>query len=132
MDELMLSSVDYARSRGLSLRQVQRYLADGRLPGALKHGGAWMIPATSAPTSHDVVAVAAPTSYDGAGVVATSYDLSPPVPGRLGVDLLTLEEVADGLRTSVGAVRRMAADGLLEVRPYGPRGAHRVLVRSGR
>jgi hypothetical protein len=121
MDELMLSSADYARARGLSLRQVQRYLADRRLPGAFKHGGAWMIPATSEPTSHDVVAVAASTN--SAEVLPVIFDPGPTL-GRL----VELDAAAAELGTTVGGVRRLGAAGLLTVGRFGPRGSLRVWI----
>jgi hypothetical protein len=116
----MLTAKAYASAADLSLRQVQRYLAEQRLPGAAKVAGAWLIPSDARPveaTSYDVVPVSQPgASYD---VVATSSPL-----GALG----TLEEAAELLGTSVGGVRRMAADGLLTVGRYGPRGSLRVYV----
>jgi hypothetical protein len=116
----MQSSTAYAAALGLSLRQVQRYLAEQRLPGATKVAGAWLIPSDARPveaTSYDVVPVSQPgASYD---VAATSSPL-----GALG----TLEDAAELLGTTVGGVRRMAADGLLTVGRYGPRGALRVYV----
>jgi hypothetical protein len=116
----MLSVKAYAAASGLSPRQVQRYLAEQRLPGASKVAGAWLIPSDARPveaTSYDVVPVSHPVaSYD---VAATSSPL-----GALG----TLEDAAQLLGTSVGGVRRMAADGLLVVGRYGPRGSLRVYV----
>jgi len=42
-----LSTQDMAKRWGVSLRQVQRLLAHGRIPGAQKYGRAWMIPANA-------------------------------------------------------------------------------------
>jgi hypothetical protein len=117
----MLSVKSYAEAAGLSPRQVQRYLAEGRLAGATKVAGSWSIPSDARPTeaaSYDVVPVTplAGASYD---VAATSSPL-----GALG----TLEDAAELLGTTVGGVRRMAADGLLVVGRYGPRGSLRVYV----
>jgi hypothetical protein len=117
----MLTVKAYAATANLSPRQVQRYLAEQRLPGAAKVSGAWLIPSDARPveaTSYDVVPATSPAgpSYD---VAATSSPL-----GALG----TLEDAAQLLGTTVGGVRRMAADGLLVVGRYGPRGALRVYV----
>lgn len=120
MNAVLLPVADFATRAGLSVRQVQRYLADGRLPGATKVGGKWLIPADAQPveaTSYDVVP-AYPRDL-------VSYDVAPTSP--LGV-LLALEDAAAALGTTVGGVRRMAADGHLVVGRYGPRGSLRVLV----
>lgn len=40
-----ISAAEAARLWGVSLRQVQRLLHEGRIPGATKYGASWMIPA---------------------------------------------------------------------------------------
>lgn len=118
----------YAHASGLSLRQVQRYLAENRLPGAVKASDGWRIPSGTVPLPHASVATSgdvAPTSrpnLTAVDVATPSYDVSPL--GALG----TLQEAADVLGTTTGGVRRMAADGLLVVGRYGPRGSLRVYV----
>lgn len=42
-----ISAADAARSWGISPRQVQRLLAENRIPGARRHGRAWLIPRTA-------------------------------------------------------------------------------------
>lgn len=110
----MLTVAAYADLRNLSVRQVQRYRADGRLPGAQQDArGAWFIPADVVPTP-------------AAGELVTTSPTSP-TSSPLG-ELGTLEDAAAVLGTTTGGVRRMARDGLLVVGPYGPRGALRVYV----
>ena len=46
-----LSTEDIARNWGVKQRQVQKLLAEGRIPGAIKYGRFWMIPANSAKPS---------------------------------------------------------------------------------
>jgi hypothetical protein len=126
MDELMLTVADYAERADLSARQVQRYLADGRLPGARKIGGKWLIPATARPSSYDVV----PTSQPGgaellaAGAALGVLDSAEPSLGRL----VELDDAAAELGTTVGGVRRLGAAGLLTVGRFGPRGSLRVWI----
>lgn len=109
----------WADARDLSVRQAQVYRKADRLPGAVETPKGWLVPFDVEPlpaTSRDVVPVAASAySHD----VATTSPL-----GALG----TLEDAAQLLGTTVGGVRRMAADGLLMVGRYGPRGALRVYV----
>jgi len=39
-----ISAIEASKKWGVSLRQVQRLLADGRIPRAKKYGRSWMIP----------------------------------------------------------------------------------------
>lgn len=112
----LLTTTAYAAALGKSLRTVQRYLERGQLAGAQLVEGQWLIPADAVPSTDVVVVSQRATSYD---VAPASSPL-----GALG----TLEDAAELLGTSVGGVRRMAADGLLVVGRYGPRGALRVYV----
>jgi hypothetical protein len=122
----------WATAQNLSVRQAQVYRKAGRLPGAVETAKGWLVPFDTTPlppTSHGVAPRAHPaTSHDVApgahpaishDVAATSRAL-----GMLG----TLEDAAHVLGTTVGGVRRMAADGLLVVGRYGPYGALRVYV----
>lgn len=121
MDELMLTVNDYAERADLSPRQVQRYLADGRLPGARKIGGKWLIPATARPSSYDVV----PTSQPAAAGELVSFDFGQE--RSLG-RLVELDVAAAELGTTVGGVRRLGDAGLLTVGRFGPRGSLRVYL----
>jgi len=117
----MLSVKSYAEAAGLSPRQVQRYLAEGRLAGATKVAGSWSIPSDVRPTeatSYDVVPVTPPTG--------TSYDVAAGV--AIPPGLWPLQECAELLGTTVGGVRRLGDAGLLNVGPYGRDGALRVFV----
>jgi hypothetical protein len=125
MEELMLTVNDYAERAALSPRQVQRYLADGRLPGARKIRGKWLVPATSRPSSYDVVA----TSSESAELLPAVFEAEPARP-RLGFELLTLDEAAAELGTTTGGVRRLAAVGRLRIGRFGPCGSLRVLVEA--
>jgi len=120
MDELMLTVNDYAERADLSARQVQRYLADGRLPGARKIGGKWLIPSTARPSSYDVVT----TSQPVAGELVESFLGGGPSLGRL----VELDVAAAELGTTVGGVRRLGDAGLLTVGRFGPRGSLRVYL----
>ena len=122
--EVLLTRPEYGERYGYGERTMQRYLAEGRLPGAVKNEkGAWLIPAdaqVSEPSgSQDVVRQA-------------STGVAPPTPGvRLAAPLgllLPLEDVAAALGTSVGGVRRLADAGHLIVGRFGPRGALRVFL----
>ena len=117
----LVTTKAWAEARGLTPRQAQVYRAQGRLPGAVERPGkGWLVPSDAEPLpamSRDVAPAIVPAhSHD---VAATSSLL-----GVLG----TLEDAAQLLGTTVGGVRRMAADGLLTVGRYGPRGALRVYV----
>ena len=39
-----ISAVKAAEKWGVSLRQAERLLAAGRIPGAIKQGGVWLLP----------------------------------------------------------------------------------------
>jgi hypothetical protein len=107
----------YAAAHGKSERQVQRYVRDGRIPGAVMVDGVRLIPADATPTSSTLTtSTTSPTSE-----VSPTSTL-----GSLG----TLEQAAAILGTSVGGVRRLAADPAspFVVGRFGPRGALRVYV----
>lgn len=127
MTDTLQTAAQYATAQDLSLRQVQRYLADGRLPGAVKLNGTWSIPADSRPTpleSTDVV----PTSYGAQGVLEPFA----PLESSTGVPpgLWALEDVAEMLGTSVGGVRRLvdAVPSVGTIGPFGRDGALRLWV----
>lgn len=116
----------FASHVGISVRQVKRYLAEDRLPGAAKVDGRWLIPTDARPvtvTSRDVTPV---TRRDvSRDVTAMSWDV--PVTSPLGT-LYPLKDAAELLGTTVGGVRRLGRAGHLVVGPYGSDGGLRVFV----
>jgi hypothetical protein len=116
-----VDKADYARIIERSERVVERYLAGGRIPGAIKdERGKWIMPADAQPTSSDVVPLNPPSGPSPIGVLD---QLAAP-----GPRLYTLEEYAEKLGTSVGGVRRLGDAGLITVGPFGFNGALRVFV----
>lgn len=102
----------YAAAHGKSVRQVQRYVREGRLPGVVELDGVTHIPVDVLPPRRADVVATSPTSP--AVPVAPAPGISPL--GALG----TLEDAARLLGTDVGGVRAMARDGLLTIGRYGP------------
>jgi hypothetical protein len=116
-----VSLTDWRESVGASERQVRRWLAAGQIPGAALVGGVWWIPA-DAPRPLPMRPDRSPgTIVRPAPATAVAH--TAPL-GHLG----SLDDAAAVLGTTVGGVRRMAADGLLTVGRYGPRGALRVYL----
>jgi hypothetical protein len=122
--DVMLTRTQYGELYGYKDRTMQRYLADGRIPGAVKdERGQWLIPAgapvSAASASTSVVRQAAALEGPNPPDVRLAYPLGMLVP---------LDEAAAALGTSVGGLRRLAAAGHLELGPWGPNGALRVWV----
>jgi hypothetical protein len=112
----MLTRSQYGALHEIADRTMQRYLAEGRIEGAVKdERGNWSIPSTAR-----VSAAGASTSV----VRQAASDVGPPAPDvRLAYAvpvLLTLDEAARLLGTDRAGVRQLAADGLLQVGPWGP------------
>ena len=122
--EVMLNRKQYGELYAIADRTMQRYLAEGRIEGAVKdERGNWSIPSTArvspAPASTSVVRQAA----SDVGPLTPDVRLAYP----LGA-LLTLDEAAELLGTNVYGVRRLADAGHLVLGPFGPYGRLRVFV----
>lgn len=127
MTLLMLTVDQYAERTGRSVRQIRRYLADGRIPGAVSVAGRWSIPADALP----VPAVVGSDLPEWLGSTDLTREVVPETVVELGPNLgtlVTLEDAAADLGTSVGGVRRLGKDGHLIIGPYGRGGALRVWV----
>jgi hypothetical protein len=103
----MLTLTAYATLIGKSNRTVLRYLDAGLIPGAVKIGREWSIPASALPpvthtTSHDV----SPVTHAPLVTHTTSHDTTP-VPRTIPPGLWELEDVARFYGTSVSRVRLM-------------------------
>lgn len=118
----MLGVKQYAEHVGAGERTVRTWLADGRLPGARKLNGVWMIPADERPTDAAPAAelVAMPHMPQVASVELAGG------PGRLELELaeapafLELDAAARMLGIPVSAIRRQRA--YFELVPFGERG----------
>jgi hypothetical protein len=118
----MLSPAEYAKRHEMGFRTVQRYLPLGRIEGAVQgQDGRWRIPADARVLDASATTVVRQAASE---VVPPAADVRLASIGGL----VPLEDVAQLLGTTVGGVRRMAADGLLVMGRYGPRGALRVYV----
>jgi hypothetical protein len=118
----------YAKARGKSERQVRRWLADDALPGAYKdREGQWRIPATALERRDGDSGALVPR---GAPQTALTAPVTAPDPLDALGHLVALDVAAQRLGTTVGGVRRMADDGLVQVGPWGPRGSLRVHLPS--
>lgn len=114
----MLGVKQYAEHVGAGERTVRTWLADGKLTGARKLNGVWMIPADDRPVESA-----------SAGELATlpqAVRHLPQVPAGLGAELagapafLELELAAHLLGIPVSAVRRHRE--YFELVPFGERG----------
>jgi hypothetical protein len=117
----MLSLERYATLTGRSERQVLRYLAADRLPGAVKINGTWSIPSDAMPVASGDVVVTSPDPEPVSGDVQVMSRELPP-------GLWRLEDVARWWDTCVPGIERLAADGHIIVGPYGWQNALRVWV----
>lgn len=130
--EVLLSLSDWAARHGHGFRSAQRYVTDGRVPGASKdRKGRWQVPADAGVLDVDQAMPRAELEVVGGRTsdVRQADARTPDV--RLGAPLgvlLTLEQAAQLLGTSVGGVRRLADDGLVSVGRWGERGGLRVFV----
>jgi predicted site-specific integrase-resolvase len=119
--DVMLTREQYGELHGIAGRTMQRYLAEGRIPGAVKdERDRWSIPSTaqlSAPQATSVVRQAYPTGVVATSDVRQAYDRWVPV-----------AEYAAGVGTSVYQVRRAIKDGLIKGGNYGPGGTTIVVV----
>ena len=108
----MLTLTAYAEHIGKSTRTVLRYLDAGVVPGAVKIGREWSIPADALPdtdTSRDVSVVTPTRSQLQADTHATSHDVSGVTPGVIPPGLYPLDLIAAAYRTTVGRIRVMGA-----------------------
>jgi hypothetical protein len=123
----MLSPAQYAARHEMGFRTVQRYLPQGRIEGAVQGpDGRWRIPA-------DARVLEAPVGTVVARQAAS--DVLPPAPDVRLASLLGVQvpvaDVAAHYGTTVRAVKRMVADGVLSGGPYGGASGRRwvILVR---
>lgn len=49
-----LTTTEYAHRLGINPSRVRQLLAEGRIPGARKHGRDWLIPADARPTEAEM------------------------------------------------------------------------------
>lgn len=119
-----LSVERYAETHGVSIRSVRRWLSAGELPGAVKTGDVWMIPANAQRVrgaGSAVEHVAQPASAAQTAVQQPAGGLS--LAGQLDAltAYLTLEDAGRLLGISAYAIRQnRQAFGVV---PYGPNGA---------
>lgn len=132
---------EYAKAQKVATRTVERWLAAGRLPEAVKVNDAWLIPSEATPNGQQLRAeraeraAAAPASNLPA--VQTPAALAGLPPGASLADALAslpaflpLEVAALLLGIPETSVRRHAED--LGAVPYGPRGRLVVPARTVR
>jgi hypothetical protein len=120
--DVMLTREQWGELHGYKGRTMQRYLAEGRIPGAVKdERGNWSIPSTAQLTAASSTSVVR-QAYSSE--VAATPDVRPAY-GQL----VPIADFADAVGTSVYQVRRMIADGLLSGGNYGPHGSSVVFWR---
>lgn len=143
----LLTKAQWADQLGVTTKTVDRWLAAGQLPEAVRQGSRWFFPADTqrpaAGTSHDVPGHGG-TSQDVAGrptatatVVAPSQALAPAAATPAVAIGGSLEEFAIMTGCSPTGVRRLFDD--VAARPglpfyvgrYGPHGSLRVIAFPG-
>ena len=119
--DVMLTREQWGELHGYKGRTMQRYLAEGRIPGAVKdERGNWLIPSTAqltAAPATSVVRQAYPTNVMATPDVRPAYDRWVPV-----------AEYAAAVGSSPHQVRRAIRDGLIKGGNYGPGGTTIVVV----
>jgi predicted DNA-binding transcriptional regulator AlpA len=113
-DTTLLTLPAYAQMVDATERTVQRWLAAGELPGAVKdERGRWLIPATTQRNPGTDITTTRPT---------TSYDMSPVERVDALPSFLRLEHAAELLGISRHAILNHRE--YFDVVPFGPNGAH--------
>lgn len=116
----------YCRHVGRTERTVRRWLAKGQLPDAVLLDGQWTIPADAVPGEPAPVADLATLTHDTTPDMTGGILMQPALPFQL----VTLEEVAEQLDTTVAVIRRLGRAGKLDIGPYGEHGALRVWIEA--
>ena len=151
----LLTKAQWAELHGVSTKTVDRWLAAGQIPGAVRQAGRWFFPegtprpqgeASHGGTSQDVpgrptgVAAGPPSSPGGSPIASAALTVRPSTAASTAAPVAvggTLEEFAAMAGCSPSGVRRLFADvaaapGLpFYVGRYGPRGALRAVAFPG-
>lgn len=120
---MTVSKTEWATMQHVDVRTVTRWLAAGEVPGAAKLGTQWSIPAGAQRIERIQPAPPPATELDTIGHVP---DMSGTMPALNR--MLTLEEAADQLGTTIGGVRRLGDAGHLTIGRFGPNGSLRVFL----
>src|SRR3954454_17938572 len=107
MEHTTLSTAAYAERHGRSYRTVQRYLEAGQLPGAVKIGKRWQIPADALPLEDTT-----PPAPTGGRALTTTTRTHAPATLAAALDVqpayLDVDTAAQLLGITAYAVRRHA------------------------
>jgi hypothetical protein len=119
----MLGVKQYAEHVGAGERTVRTWLADGRLPGARKLNGTWMIPADERPVEAQPGGIVPAAPWQDIVQHMPQPDAAPTPLGELDAApvFLPLEQAARILGVSVTAIRNNRST--FGVVPFGARGS---------
>lgn len=117
-----VSTAEFAQLHEVDVRTVKRWLRDERIPAAMQDSsGRWHIPADAA------VSLPERKGTRPADVTVSPAPAEPSGMDRLPM-LIPIADYARALGTEPGRIKRMAADGLLTIGPYGEHGQTVVVV----